>query len=806
MSENDLIIDIAEVVEPNRGGDKGVGNLPVPKGRQELPVNLHLLPLKNLVLFPGMTVPIVIHKDSPSTRMLEHLFENNRKYLVAVSAKNLDVEDPAPSDLFNIGTVAKVVKHLRLPDGSLSILLQTLKRVELERYLRTVPFSIVKVRVLEESIEEGPYLEALYRNVQQQLKEVMDLNRQISEEIGMIMANLTTPGSLSDFIAAHFKLKVEERQQLLEALSVNKRLELLSNLLAREINIMQIGRKIHDDIQSKVAKIQKEFFLREEMKAIRKELGEEKDERTLEIEKYSKLIEEAGMSERVKERAKSELDRIKMMNPESAEYHTIRTYLDWLTSVPWSKSSLDQLNLPNAKKILDEDHYGLKDVKERILEFLAVRKLNPDHGSAILCFVGPPGVGKTSIGKSIARAIGRKFYRFSVGGMRDEAEIKGHRRTYVGAMPGKIVQALKWVGTKNPVFMLDEIDKIGSDYRGDPASALLETLDPEQNKEFLDHYLDLPVDLSNVMFITTANITDTIPRALLDRMEVIKLPGYIEDEKTSIAEQFLIPKQLAKHGLKESNLKFSSAAIRKIIRDYTNEAGLRNLERYIAKICRKVAAKVATKEIPQVLVIHKNLPRFLGKEENYNELVNRPTIPGVAIGLAWTQSGGEVLFIESSSMPGKQQLELTGQLGDVMHESARIALGYVRSHADLLNIPRDIKFDQKDIHIHFPAGAIPKDGPSAGVTILTSLVSLLRQKPVKPRLAMTGELTLTGKILPVGGIREKVIAAQRAGVKEIILPTENLKSVSEIPLKTRRGLKFHYVSNIDDVLRISLPL
>ena len=797
MFESDLIIDLS------REGDKG--NLPIVKNRQEIPVNLHLLPLKNLVLFPGMMVPLVVPKESSSSRMLEHLFENNRKYIVGVTTKNPTIDDPSPSDLFNVGTVAKIVKNLRLPDGSLSILLQTIKRVEVERFLRTVPFIIVKIKIIEERCEDSSELEALFRIVQDQLKEVMNLNRQISEEIGMIMANLTTPGALADFIAAHFKLKLEDRQQLLELPDVRKRLERLSTLLTHEINIMHIGKKIQDEIHSKVAKNQKEFFLREELKAIRRELGEEKDERTQEFEKILKLIEEAKMPERVRERVKSELERIRTMNPESSEYHTVRTYLDWLIAIPWSKSSQDQLNLPKARKILDQDHYGLKDVKERIIEFLAVRKLNPEHGSTILCLVGPPGVGKTSVGKSVAQTMGRKFYRFSVGGMRDEAEIKGHRRTYVAAMPGKIVQGLKWVGTNNPVFMLDEIDKIGADFRGDPSSALLEALDPEQNKEFLDHYLDIPVDLSNVMFIATANITDTIPRALLDRMEIIKLPGYIEDEKVSIAEQYIIPKQLKKHGIKPEQLKFSQSSVKKIIRDYTNEAGLRNLERHIAKICRKVASKLATKSIPPVQIKSTKIKEYLGVEENYNELANRPTIPGVAVGLAWTQSGGEVLFIESSTMPGKQQLELTGQLGEVMNESARIALGYVRSHADTLKIPKEIRFDQKDIHIHFPSGAIPKDGPSAGVTIVTSLVSLLRNSPIKPRLAMTGEVTLTGKILPVGGIREKIIAAKRAGVKEVIVPKENFKNVHEIPGKTKHGLKFHYASNIDEVLKISLP-
>lgn len=798
MLENDMIIDLS------RDNDKG--GLPIVKNRQEIPVNLHLLPLKNIVLFPGMMVPLVIPKESHSFGMLDHLFENNRKYVVGVTTKSPTVDDPSPLDLFTVGTVAKVVKNLRLPDGSLSILLQTIKRVEVERFLRTVPFIIVRIKTIEERVKDGPELEALFRNVQGQLKEIMDLNRQVSEEIGMIMANLTTPGALGDFIAAHFRLKIEERQQLLELADVKKRLELLATLLAREINIMQIGKKIQDEIHSKVAKNQKEIFLREELRAIKRELGEERDDRASEIEKIAKQIECAGMGERVEERARVELERIKTMNPESSEYHIVRTYLDWLIALPWSKSSQDQLDLPKARKILDQDHYGLKDVKERIIEFLAVRKLNPEHGSTILCLVGPPGVGKTSIGKSVAQTMGRKFYRFSVGGMRDEAEIKGHRRTYVGAMPGKIVQGLKWVGTKNPVFMLDEIDKIGTDFRGDPSSALLEALDPEQNKEFLDHYLDVPVDLSNVMFIATANITDSIPKALLDRMEIIKLPGYIEEEKVNIAQRYIIPKQLKKHGIKKEQLKFNQISIKKVIRDYTNEAGLRNLERHIAKICRKIASRVATKSISQVNIKSNELKKYLGVEENYNALVNRPTIPGVAVGLAWTQAGGDILFIESSAMPGKQHLELTGQLGEVMHESARIALGYVRAHADELKIPKDIKFESKDIHIHFPAGAIPKDGPSAGVTIVTSLVSLLRNSPIKPRLAMTGEVTLTGKILPVGGIREKVIAAQRAGVKEVILPRENLKNVSEIPKKTKRGLKFHFASNIDEILKISLPV
>ncbi|MBA7613360.1 Lon protease 2 [subsurface metagenome] len=640
------------------------------------------------------------------------------------------------------------------------------------------------------------------RNIVSMFQKLIELSPHLPEELEAIVINIEEPGRLADFIVANLNFELEDKQKILETFGPVKRLQNLTPILMKEINILELGAKIRSQVKDEIDEDQRKFYLREQLKAIQKELGE-KDERTIEIEELKKKIKKAKMPKDVEKVAMKELERLGVIPVQAAEYHVIRTYLDWLVNLPWSKETKDNLAIKEVEKVLNDDHYNLEDVKERIIEFLAVRKLKKDSKGPILCFIGPPGVGKTSLGKSIARALGRKFVRFSLGGVRDEAEIRGHRRTYVAALPGRIIQGIKQAGSNNPVFMLDEVDKIGVDFRGDPAAALLEVLDPEQNNSFSDHYLEVAFDLSKVMFITTGNIIDPIPPALKDRMEIITLPGYIIQEKLEIAKSFLIPRQVNENGLSKKLIKFTDNAILEIVNDYTREAGVRNLERSIGSICRKVARKVAEGRKTLSIVNKGNVKEFLGPAKYYSEIAERTGGVGIATGLAWTRAGGEILFVEATKMHGKKCLTLTGQMGDVMQESAEAALSYIRSNAKKFGIDGNF-YDKYDIHIHIPEGAIPKDGPSAGITMSVALASLLTEKPVKPDVAMTGEITLRGKILPIGGVKEKVMAAKRAGIKEIILPEKNRSNLEEISDKVKRGIKFVFIDCIDDAIQEAL--
>ncbi|RKY89688.1 endopeptidase La [candidate division KSB1 bacterium] len=765
----------------------------------EIPDEVPILALRDTVIYPFMVSPLFVARPK-SIKLIDDVLIGNR-ILGLVAQRKTDVEDPKGEDLFKYGTVATILKMLKFPDGSVRVLVQGLTRMEVLEYVQTEPYLKAKIQPLEDVIEKSLELEALAKNITIQFQKIVNLVPQLPDELQIAVMNISHPGKLADLVASNLNLSLEEKQQILEAIDVKKRLEKLTIFINRELQVLEVGTKIQSQVQSELSKNQREYFLRQQLEAIRKELGEE-DERTMEIKELKEKIKAAKMPKDVEKEAMRELDRLSKMPPGAAEYTVSRTYLDWLIALPWSVSTEDNLDIAQAQKVLDEDHYDLDKVKERILEYLAVRKLKSDMKGPILCFVGPPGVGKTSLGRSIARALGRKFVRISLGGARDEAEIRGHRRTYIGALPGRIIQGIRNAGSNNPVFMLDEVDKLGVDFRGDPSSALLEVLDPEQNYAFVDHYLDVPFDLTKVMFITTANLLDPIPAALRDRMEVLELPGYTEEEKLHIAKKYLIPKQLEAHGLTEDHLVFDDEAIMRIVREYTREAGLRNLEREIAAICRRVARKVAEGETEKQQITESRIPEFLGPPRFFFEVAERTSEPGVATGLAWTPSGGDILFIEASKMPGKKGLILTGHLGEVMKESAQAALSYIRSKAKELGVNERF-FDKYDIHIHVPAGAIPKDGPSAGVTISTALLSLLREEPVRSDVAMTGEITLRGKILPVGGIKEKILAAKRAGIKVVILPEKNKKDLEEVPQQAKDELQFHFVDTLDEVFEIA---
>ncbi|OQX60018.1 endopeptidase La [candidate division KSB1 bacterium] len=765
----------------------------------EIPDEVPILALRDTVIYPFMVSPLFVARPK-SIKLIDDVLIGNR-ILGLVAQRKTDVEDPKGEDLFKYGTVATILKMLKFPDGSVRVLVQGLTRMEVLEYVQTEPYLKAKIQPLEDVIEKSLELEALAKNITIQFQKIVNLVPQLPDELQIAVMNISHPGKLADLVASNLNLSLEEKQQILEAIDVKKRLEKLTIFINRELQVLEVGTKIQSQVQSELSKNQREYFLRQQLEAIRKELGEE-DERTMEIKELKEKIKAAKMPKDVEKEAMRELDRLSKMPPGAAEYTVSRTYLDWLIALPWSVSTEDNLDIAQAQKVLDEDHYDLDKVKERILEYLAVRKLKSDMKGPILCFVGPPGVGKTSLGRSIARALGRKFVRISLGGARDEAEIRGHRRTYIGALPGRIIQGIRNAGSNNPVFMLDEVDKLGVDFRGDPSSALLEVLDPEQNYAFVDHYLDVPFDLTKVMFITTANLLDPIPAALRDRMEVLELPGYTEEEKLHIAKKYLIPKQLEAHGLTADHLVFDDEAIMRIVREYTREAGLRNLEREIAAICRRVARKVAEGETEKQQITESRIPEFLGPPRFFFEVAERTSEPGVATGLAWTPSGGDILFIEASKMPGKKGLILTGHLGEVMKESAQAALSYIRSKAKELGVNERF-FDKYDIHIHVPAGAIPKDGPSAGVTISTALLSLLREEPVRSDVAMTGEITLRGKILPVGGIKEKILAAKRAGIKVVILPEKNKKDLEEVPQQAKDELQFHFVDTLDEVFEIA---
>ena len=765
----------------------------------DIPDEIPVLPMNNILIFPYVVAPIIITDEDRMNVINEAL--SDRKIVGLFTLKSQD-EEAQSANLSAVGTAVFILKMFRVPDGSMGLMVQGLTRIELQELTQSEPYLKGRIRTLPEEGKKNIKIEALMREVIEVFQEIVTISPFLPDELGTAVNSVDDPGRLADIIAANVKLDVIERQTILETLDVEDRLIKLFTMLNKEVELLKLGSKIQSEVKGKIEEGQREYFLREQMKAIQKELGE-KDERIIEIEELKQKIEAARMPEDAKEAAEKELDRLSKMPPQAAEYTVSRTYLDWLISLPWQNSSADQLDLHEAKVILDEDHFGLSDIKDRILEFLAVRKLKEGSKGPILCFVGPPGVGKTSLGKSIARSMGREFVRYSLGGMRDEAEIRGHRRTYIGSLPGRIIQGIKKAGTNNPVFMLDEIDKVGTDFRGDPASALLEVLDPEQNDSFSDHYLETSFNLSKVMFITTANVLDTIPRPLLDRMEVIRLPGYTEEEKLQIAKKYLIPRQKDENGLKKTQIRFSDRILKKIIAEYTQEAGLRNLEREIGTCCRKVARQIAEGKEEKVTVTPELLATFLGPRKVFSEMAQRKDEVGVATGLAWTPVGGVILFVEATSMPGGKSLLLTGKLGDVMKESAQAAFSYIRSHAKELEL--DPKFFQEhDVHIHIPEGATPKDGPSAGVTLATAIVSLIKGLPVKHDIAMTGEITLRGKVLPVGGIKEKVLAARRAGISKVLLPKLNEKDLEEIDESIRSKMEFTFVEWLDEVFEITL--
>ena len=793
------VVPVLEVVS---GSDEEVEE--ALRGEQELPEAMPVLPLRDTVAYPDTLAPLGVGQER-SIKLVDDVLAGNRM-LVMVASRDPEEDTPSPDQLHGVGVVGVVTRMLKVPDGTIRVLVQGSQRVRLGDFVTEKPYLVARITEMPDVIEETPELEALTRNVQKTFSDIIEQIPYLPEELQLAVTNVDDPSALSHLIAGALRITTDEKQLLLEEVDVAKRLRMLSEILARELEVIQLGSQIQSEVQTSIDKGQREYFLREQLKAIQTELGEE-DEQTAEINELRERIEAAKLPEHAHQAAERELSRLEKLPPAAAEHGVIRTYLEWLVDLPWSKESKDNLDIEHAREVLDADHYDMEKIKDRILEYLAVRKLNPDSPGPILCFVGPPGVGKTSLGQSIARALGREFERISVGGVRDEAEIRGHRRTYIGAMPGTIVRALRDAGTRNPVFMIDEIDKMGSDVRGDPSSAMLEVLDPAQNDAFRDHYLDMPFDLSEVMFIATANILDTIPGPLRDRMEVIQLAGYTADEKRHIARRYLVPRQIRANGLKPSQISFTDPALTAIIEEYTREAGVRNLEREIGTVCRKVARTVAEKggKAKKVKVSGKKVRELLGRRRVFSETRRRTTVPGVSTGLAWTPTGGDVLFIEATAMPGNGKLVITGQLGEVMRESAQAALSYVRANARDLAPGLDEKwFAEHDLHIHVPAGAVPKDGPSAGVAITVALVSLITGRPVRNDVAMTGEVTLTGQVLPIGGVKEKSLAAQRAGIKIVILPGRNEGDVEEIPEYERAEVEFFYADKVGDALAVAL--
>ena len=771
---------------------------------QEAPVAgvLPILPLRETVVFPDSMTPLAIGQER-SIRLVDEAVANDRP-IALVTTRNEDEEEArTEADIYSVGTAAQIHKMIRVPDGTLRILVQGTQRVRLLRLVQEEPYLVGEFEELPDVIAPGKEIEALARNVEALFSRIIGLVPYLPDELQLAAANAEDPSALANLIATTMRLKASEKQELLEEADVEARLRRLTVILNRELEVLELGTKIQSQVQSEMEKGQREYFLRQQLKAIQEELGEG-DEQQAEIAELRAQVEEAKLPEEADRQARRELDRLAKLPSAAAEYGVIRTYLEWILSLPWNRATEDDLDLKKAREILDEDHYDLEKVKERIVEQLAVSKLKEDLAGPILLFVGPPGVGKTSLGKSIARALGREFVRISVGGVRDEAEIRGHRRTYIGAMPGTIIRALRDAESKNPVFMIDEIDKMGADWRGDPSSAMLEVLDPAQNSSFRDHYLDLPFDLSRVLFICTANQVETIPSPLLDRMELIRLSGYTEDEKLGIAKRYLVPKQLEAHGLTDEQVKFTDNALRHIIREYTREAGVRNLDREIAALCRKTAAEIAAGKRKRVRVDEPRVRSWLGRPRFTGEVRKRTSDPGVATGLAVTPVGGDVLFIEATAMPGEGKLTVTGQLGDVMRESAQAALSWIRSHAGDLGLEDDW-FEGKDVHIHVPAGAVPKDGPSAGIAMATALASLALGRPVSEEVAMTGEITLTGQVLPIGGVREKVLAAQRAGLTTVVLPKENEPDLEDLPKDVRKSMTFVPADTIDEVLEAAFP-
>jgi len=776
-----------------------------------LPSELPILPLRNSVFFPGAVMPLTIGRTK-TIRLIEEATKE-KSLLGIITQRAPEIDDPALDDLYKVGTAARIIKLARAGKDGFNIVVEGVCRFKVDEFSQSDPFFTAKVSPLVDEGTSDVEVEALSLNLRNTAREVIDLLPEIPVMAKQLLDSITAPGHLADLITANIDATIEEKQDVLEAVALKKRLVKVLELLNRQFEVLKLSNKINTQVKGEMSKTQREYYLRQQLKAIREELGDKDDEGNG-LEELKKRLKDAMLPEDAEKAAKREIKRMSNMQPSQAEYTVARTYLDWLADLPWARSSKDNLNLDNAKKMLDADHYGLEKIKKRIIEYLAVRKLKDDMKGPIICFLGPPGVGKTSLGRSIAQALGRKFHRMSLGGVRDEAEIRGHRRTYIGALPGRIIQGMKKSGTNNPVFLLDEIDKIGHDFRGDPSSALLEVLDPEQNNNFSDHYLDTPFDLSKVLFIATANETETIPAALKDRMEVIELPGYTYEEKINIAKRHLVPKQIQAHGITADHIEIPDDTLQLLAHSYTREAGVRNLEREVASVCRHVAVLVAKwtqenedKPFKKIVIDQELLEKILGPERYYNEMSERTSLPGIATGLAWTAAGGDLLFIEATRMGGKGSLILTGKLGEVMKESAQTALSWVRSRATDFGLAQTVSehfLDKTDIHIHFPAGAIPKDGPSAGVTIITALISLLTGRRARANVAMTGEVTLRGLVLPVGGIKEKVLAAHRAGVKQVIMPARNQKDLEDIPKNVRAEIKFVFAKNVDEVLEAAL--
>jgi len=775
----------------------------IEEDRQDrFPTLLPLMPVRDIVIYSDMLLPLFIGREKSVQAVEEAVAKDG--YLMLLTQKDQSLENPKPDQLYTIGTVGRVLRMLKLPDGRMKILVQGMAKARVIKFIKRKSWYRVQVEILpvvdlsELTIE----VQALMRNVKENSAKILSLRGELTGEVGAILDSIDDPGKLADLVASNLRLKIEESQMILEIVDPAERLKKVNELLSREVELSSMQAKIQSNVRDEIVKNQRDYFLREQMRAIHRELGEG-DDRLQEIESYKKRIKKAKMPEAAEKEALAQLKRLEQMHPESAESTVIRTYLDWVVDMPWSKSSKDRLDVREAKKVLDAGHYGLDKIKDRILEYLSVRKLNPDMKGPILCFVGPPGVGKTSLGKAIAKAIYRKFIRISLGGIRDEAEIRGHRRTYIGAMPGRILQGIKQAGTNNPVFMMDEIDKIGADFRGDPSAALLEALDPEQNSAFSDHYLNLTFDLSHVMFILTANLTDPIPSALLDRMEIIHLSGYTTEEKIAIAQSYLLPRQIKENGLKAKQIQFSREALLKIITEYTFEAGVRNLEREIAAVCRKTARKIAEGAKGPFGITPENLSGYLGPPKYFPEMDQEPSQIGLSTGLAWTQAGGEVLYVEATLIGGKGELIVTGQVGDVMQESARAAMSYARAHLAEYNVEENI-FENHDIHIHVPAGATPKDGPSAGIAMATALISVISRRPVRSDVAMTGEITLRGRVLPIGGLKEKALGALRAGIQTLIFPIKNQRDLEEIPDYVKEKIRFVPVKHMDEVLELAL--
>ncbi len=772
--------------------------------RSELPDQLPVLPLEDNVAFPGMVLPFEVEVEG-RLKMVEEVVLGDKLFVAVAERPDAEPEGEAgPDDLYQVGATCVILQMLRMPDGSVRFLAQGVSRSRVEHYVQADPYLQARVTHLRDEEEGAEDVEAtaMFRNLREQFLEMVQAAPNLGESAQITVSNIEEPGALCDFVAAQVNLSVEEKQDVLETLNVRKRLEKITRLLAREMDFMEVARRIQSEARDEINKSQREYYLRQQLKAIQEELGEV-DPQEAEVQELREQIAELDLPEEALKEAERELGRLERINPASPEYTVARTYLDWIIALPWNKSTPDNLDLEEAQRILDEDHYGLEDIKERVLEFLAVRRLRGEMTGSILCFVGPPGTGKTSIGRSIARALGREYIRAALGGIRDEAEIRGHRRTYIGSLPGRIISAIRKAGSNNPVFMLDEVDKLGADFRGDPASALLEVLDPEQNSTYTDHYLEVPFDLSKVFFICTANVLDPVPPALKDRMEVLEFPGYTQEEKLHIARRYLVPQQVEANGLTEDQFDITDEALRTLISRYTREAGVRNLERQIASLCRKVAKRIALEETGDRTIGVEALTDLLGPEKFLPEVAERVDEPGVAAGLAWTPTGGDIIFVEATMTPGEGRLTLTGMLGDVMKESAQAALTYVRAHAEQLRMDPEL-YRKRDFHIHVPAGAIPKDGPSAGVTMAVALASLVSGRRVKHDVAMTGEITLRGKVLPVGGVKEKVLAASRAGITKVILPGRNEKDLPDVPEYAREQLEFVTVDKVDEIFPVAL--